>query len=112
MLQVWEAPGDARVVLLDAGRATLELVNEAQAAFIDEIEVGRRVAGPVRVAFEVDDSDGGRGASRRAGRGAARRACHDPVERPQRPPPRARRDAADAVHRCGLSFSRATSSPI
>ena len=56
-LQVWEAPEDARVVLLDAGRATLELVNEAQAAFIDEIEVGRRVAGPVRVAFEVDDSE-------------------------------------------------------
>ena len=56
LLQVWEAPGDARVVLLDAGRATLELVNEAQAAFIDEIEVGERVAGPVRVAFEVDDS--------------------------------------------------------
>jgi lactoylglutathione lyase len=57
VLEVWEAPEDARVVLLDAGRATLELVNEAQAAFIDEIEVGRRVAGPVRVAFAVDDSE-------------------------------------------------------
>ena len=55
-LAVWESPGDARVVLLEAGHATLELVNEAQAAFIDEVEVGRRVAGPVRVAFEVDDS--------------------------------------------------------
>lgn len=30
-----------RVVLLDAGRATLELVDEDQAAFIDEVEVGR-----------------------------------------------------------------------
>ena len=56
-LAVWESPGDARVVLLDAGRATLELVNEAQAAFIDDIEVGERVAGPVRVAFEVADSE-------------------------------------------------------
>ena len=55
-LAVWESPGDARVVLLDGGHATLELVNEAQAAFIDEVEVGARVAGPVRVAFEVDDS--------------------------------------------------------
>lgn len=53
----WEAEGDARIMLLDAGRATLELVNEAQAAAIDEIEVGSRVAGPVRIAFEVDDSD-------------------------------------------------------
>jgi catechol 2,3-dioxygenase-like lactoylglutathione lyase family enzyme len=55
-LAVWESPGDARVVLLDGGHATLELVNEAQAAFIDEVEVGARVAGPVRVAFEVGDS--------------------------------------------------------
>ena len=52
----WETEGDARIAILDAGSATLELVNEAQAALIDEIEVGRRVAGPVRVAFEVDDS--------------------------------------------------------
>jgi lactoylglutathione lyase len=46
-----------RGFLLDAGQATLELFDEAQAAAIDAIEVGRRVAGPVRVAFEVDDSD-------------------------------------------------------
>jgi catechol 2,3-dioxygenase-like lactoylglutathione lyase family enzyme len=52
----WETEGDARIAILDAGRATLELVNEAQAALIDKIEVGRRVAGPVRVAFEVDNS--------------------------------------------------------
>ena len=55
-LAAWETTGDARIRLLDAGHATLELVNEAQAAAIDEIEVGERVAGPVRVAFEVDDS--------------------------------------------------------
>jgi lactoylglutathione lyase len=46
-----------RVVLLDAGRATLELVDESQAAFIDEVEVGRRVAGHIRVAFQVDDAE-------------------------------------------------------
>jgi catechol 2,3-dioxygenase-like lactoylglutathione lyase family enzyme len=55
-LAAWESSGDARIILLDAGRAPLELVNEEQAAAIDEIEVGARVAGPVRVAFEVDDS--------------------------------------------------------
>jgi hypothetical protein len=42
--------------VLDGGRATLELIDEAQAEMIDSVEVGRRVAGPVRVAFEVDDS--------------------------------------------------------
>jgi catechol 2,3-dioxygenase-like lactoylglutathione lyase family enzyme len=53
---VWSSEG-GHVVLLSAGRATLELVDEAHAAEIDRIEVGRRVAGPVRVAFEVDDSE-------------------------------------------------------
>jgi hypothetical protein len=43
-------------VVLDGGRATLELIDEAQAGLIDGVEVGRRVAGPVRVALEVDDS--------------------------------------------------------
>lgn len=47
-----------RVVLLDAGRATLELIDERQAEGIDRVEVGRRVAGPVRIALEVDDSAG------------------------------------------------------
>jgi catechol 2,3-dioxygenase-like lactoylglutathione lyase family enzyme len=51
----WSSP-QGRVVLLDAGRATLELFDEAQAALVDEIEVGRRVAGEVRIAFKVDDS--------------------------------------------------------
>ena len=56
-----------RVVLLDAGRATLELVDESQAAFIDQVEVGRRVAGPIRVAFHVDDVDASFGRLTRAG---------------------------------------------
>jgi lactoylglutathione lyase len=45
-----------RVTLLEAGRATLELADPRQAEFIDEVEVGRRVAGRVRVAFQVDDT--------------------------------------------------------
>ena len=45
-----------RVTILDAGRATLELLDAEHAAFVDEVEVGRRVAGHIRVALEVDDS--------------------------------------------------------
>jgi predicted enzyme related to lactoylglutathione lyase len=48
--------GDARGSILLAGRATIELINSAQAELIDDVEVGRRVAGPVRVALHVDDS--------------------------------------------------------
>ena len=49
---------DGRVVLLSGGRATLELLDEAQAAKVDAIEAGRRVSGPVRLALEVADSEG------------------------------------------------------
>ena len=48
---------DARVTILAAGRATLELANPAQKRFIDEVEVGRQVAPRLRVAFEVADAD-------------------------------------------------------
>ena len=47
---------EGNVVLLDAGRATVEVVDQRQAEFIDRVEVGRRVAGHVRVAFEVTDA--------------------------------------------------------
>ena len=55
-LAVWASPDGGRVILLDAGRATLEITDPKNAAFIDQVEVGRRVAGHVRVALEVDDS--------------------------------------------------------
>jgi lactoylglutathione lyase len=55
-LHAWEAEEDGRVAILAAGKATLELVDEGQARAIDLIEVGRRVAGPVRVALAVQDS--------------------------------------------------------
>jgi predicted enzyme related to lactoylglutathione lyase len=48
---------DGRVTILEAGRATLELADGNQAEFIDRVEVGRRVAGHIRVAFEVEDSE-------------------------------------------------------
>ncbi len=48
--------GGAHVVILDAGRATLEISNPAQVAMIDEVEVGRPVSPHLRVAFEVSDA--------------------------------------------------------
>ena len=45
------------MVLLDAGRATLEIFDEAEARAIDQVEAGRRVTGPVRVAFQVAHSE-------------------------------------------------------
>jgi methylmalonyl-CoA/ethylmalonyl-CoA epimerase len=48
---------EGRVVLLDGGRATLELFDEGQAEYVDRIEAGHRVSGPVRLAVEVPDSE-------------------------------------------------------
>ena len=51
-----EGDNGEHVIILEAGRATLELSNPAQVAMIDQVEVGRRVAPRLRVAFEVDDA--------------------------------------------------------
>jgi lactoylglutathione lyase len=56
-----------RISILDAGRATLELADPAHAAYIDEVEVGRRVAGKIRIALEVDDAAASTDAARAAG---------------------------------------------
>jgi predicted enzyme related to lactoylglutathione lyase len=52
----FEGAGDARVAILEAGRATLELANPAQKRMIDDVEIGRQGSPRIRVAFEVADS--------------------------------------------------------
>jgi catechol 2,3-dioxygenase-like lactoylglutathione lyase family enzyme len=50
---LWTEHGKAQ--LLNAGEATLEVFDKRQAQSVDELEVGQRVSGPVRLAFQVDD---------------------------------------------------------
>jgi ribosomal protein S18 acetylase RimI-like enzyme/predicted enzyme related to lactoylglutathione lyase len=45
-----------QATMLDAGRATVEIGDELHADAIDALEVGRRVAGPIRLAFAVPDA--------------------------------------------------------
>ena len=54
--EAYEAEGGARVVILDAGRATLELANPAQVAFIDRVETDGGTSDRIRLALEVDDT--------------------------------------------------------
>ena len=51
----YSSPG-GRVTILEAGRATLELADPPHAAYIDDVEVGHRAAGHIRVAFGVGDA--------------------------------------------------------
>jgi catechol 2,3-dioxygenase-like lactoylglutathione lyase family enzyme len=59
--------GGGRLTILEAGRATMEVAEPGYAAFIDEVEVGRRVAGHIRVAFEVADTKAATAAAAAAG---------------------------------------------
>ncbi|HUQ44484.1 MAG TPA: VOC family protein [Candidatus Limnocylindria bacterium] len=54
-VESWVRP-NGRGTILAAGRATLELFDPQQAETLDDIEVGRRVSGAVRLAIHVDDS--------------------------------------------------------
>ena len=72
--------GGARVIILDAGRATLELANSAQKRLIDEVEAGGRPSNTIRVAFEVEDAAG---ATHRLAAGGATLVA-EPVETPWR----------------------------
>ena len=54
-LGAFSSPG-GHVTILAAGRATLELADLPHAAYVDEVEVGRRVAGHIRVALQVPDA--------------------------------------------------------
>ncbi len=49
-------PDGGRVSILSAGRATLEITDATHAAYIDLVEVGRRVAPQFRPALEVDSA--------------------------------------------------------
>jgi catechol 2,3-dioxygenase-like lactoylglutathione lyase family enzyme len=49
-------PDGAQVVILEAGRATLELANQAQSRFIATVETGGAPSTPVRLAFQVGDA--------------------------------------------------------
>jgi uncharacterized glyoxalase superfamily protein PhnB len=51
----FEGEGDARVAILEAGRATLEIANPAQKDMIDRLETGAGQGPGIRLAFEVTD---------------------------------------------------------
>ena len=73
----WQSP-EGRGVILAVDRATVELIDKEQAEYIDQVEVGGRVAGPVRLAFEVSDLK--KSAAHLQDRGAS--ALNGPVQTP------------------------------
>ena len=76
-LEFWTSPDGGQVVLLDAGRATLEISDPKNSAWVDEVEVGRHVGAHIRRRARgrrLPRHDDGR---RRGRRRARRRADRD-----------------------------------
>jgi lactoylglutathione lyase len=55
VIESWENEGGSGAIL-DAGRATLEVLSRSQVEYVDEIEAGGHSSGSVRFALEVEDS--------------------------------------------------------
>jgi hypothetical protein len=55
VVQSWNRP-EGSGMILDAGRATLELLSSDMTAYIDHVEAGSRVAGPVPYAGSAGNS--------------------------------------------------------
>ncbi|MBL8163591.1 MAG: VOC family protein [Anaerolineae bacterium] len=51
--EIWTENGRGQI--FSAGRATLEVLDPTHAAAVDQLEVGERVSGQIRFAFEVAD---------------------------------------------------------
>ncbi|MFN3491542.1 MAG: VOC family protein [Anaerolineales bacterium] len=47
--------GDDKALMLEMGKATLEVFDENQAKLIDDMEAGKRVSGQIRFALQVPD---------------------------------------------------------
>jgi catechol 2,3-dioxygenase-like lactoylglutathione lyase family enzyme len=52
--QLWNN-GQGRALILNMGKATLEIFDETQAETIDQIEAEQRISGQIRFALEVPD---------------------------------------------------------
>ncbi len=71
----WSDP-EGRGMVLKAGPGTIELLDPSDAAHTDEIEAGRRVSGPVRLALEVGDVHAAAARLTEAGAEALREPVH------------------------------------
>ncbi|GHO51460.1 VOC family protein [Ktedonospora formicarum] len=55
VVKQWQDTDGSGIILALGSHTTLELFNSSQAAFVDQMEVGKRISGPVRLALSVRD---------------------------------------------------------
>ena len=67
VVEEWQRPEGRGVILSLGPQTTLELFDGPQADFVDQVEVGRRVSGAVRLALSVPDAQAAAEAFQQAG---------------------------------------------
>jgi len=67
VVEQWQRAKGSGVILALGPHTTLELYDTPQADFVDQVEVGRRVSGPVRLALSVPDAEAAAGVFQQAG---------------------------------------------
>ncbi len=77
IVEEWSRP-EGRGLILDAGPASIELLDQAETARVDRIEAGESVSGPVRLAFGVSNVEASASSLREGGA----RALNGPVHTP------------------------------
>lgn len=76
-VEEWSRP-EGRGLILDAGPASIELLDQAEAARVDRIEAGERISGPVRLAFGVSSVEASASSLRDGGAKAVGGPIHTP----------------------------------
>ena len=101
VLQEWP-PQEGHGVLFSLEKATLEIIDEKHATWVDTMEVGRRVSGPVRFAVKVSDIRSSLKSVSDAGIQILHEPRPDSMARSERSNNRTRRDARDAFQRTSV----------
>jgi len=76
-VEEWSKP-EGRGLILDAGPASIELLDRAEAARVDQIEAGEEISGPVRLAFGVSSVEASASSLRDGGAKAVGSPVHTP----------------------------------
>jgi len=77
LIQEWPSE-EGRGALLSLKNATLEILDEAHAAWVDKMEAGKRLSGQVRLAAQFQDL----AAAMQAAKAAGARLVRGPIETP------------------------------
>jgi catechol 2,3-dioxygenase-like lactoylglutathione lyase family enzyme len=100
VVEQWQTADGRGMILALGPHTTLELFDVAQATLVDQLEVGRRVSGPVRLALQVPDVEAEVSALQQAGATVLSQPTRMRLSRSQCADRNSRWDASDTLSGC------------